>query len=59
MTVKPDEAELWAATVAGETPREAGLRLGIPNKRVLYLCEKWARRGVYGYGVSADLGWIE
>lgn len=55
---KPDEMALWAALVAGEWPRTAGPRLGIPSRRVWYLCEKWARQGIYDYGVSCDLGWI-
>jgi hypothetical protein len=55
---KPDEAALWAALLAGEWPRDAGARLGIPPKRVLYLCHKWADKNVYDYGVSADLGWV-
>jgi len=56
--MKPDEAELWAALVAGEKPRYAGRRLGIHRKRVNYLCEKWARQRKYEYGVVCDLGWI-
>ena len=55
--MKPDEAELWAALLTGEHPRTAGERLGIPPKRVIYLCLKWSRQGVYDYGTSADLGW--
>jgi hypothetical protein len=55
--VKPDEAALWAAVVAGEKPRRAGERMGIHPNRVIYLCEKWARKGIYDYGVTADLGW--
>lgn len=57
MSIKPDEINLWEAVVAGETPRAAGVRLGIDSKRVIGLCEKWARQGNYEYGVSADLGW--
>jgi hypothetical protein len=55
--IKPDERALWEALRAGEQPRTAGPRLGIAPKRVRYLCEKWARRGIYDYGVSCDLGW--
>ena len=57
MTVKPDEQALWDRVGLGETPRVAGHELGIPPKRVQYLCTKWARKGSYDYGVSVDLGW--
>lgn len=56
--MKPDEQRLWDAVVAGERPRDAGARLGIHPQRVIYLCEKWARKRIYDYGVSADLGWV-
>lgn len=57
---KADEKALWAAIQApGITPRFAGRFLGIPPRRVRYLCEKWARRRLYNYGVSSDLGWVE
>jgi hypothetical protein len=55
--VKPDELALWEALLAGESPRDAAVRLGIPEKRKMYLCEKWSTKGVYEYGVTADLGW--
>ena len=57
MSVKPDELALWEAVMAGEFPRDAGRRLGIPPKRVIRLCEKWTDRGDYDYGTSVDLGW--
>ena len=56
--MKPDELALWEALLAGESPRDAGERLGVPPKRVLYLCHKWADQGDYDYGVAADLGWV-
>lgn len=56
---KPDEVALWESTLAGEWPRSAGQRLGIHPKRVQALCEKWAKRGIYNYGVTCDLGWPE
>lgn len=56
MNRRPDEIALWHAVCDGETPRVAGHRLGMNHKRVWYLCEKWARRGIYDYGVSVDLG---
>lgn len=56
--MKDDERELLKAVLAGENPRAAWNRLGIPCKRALRFFEdKWAR--FYNYGVSADLGWIE
>jgi hypothetical protein len=54
---KPDELALWERVKAGERPRDAGRDLKIPENRVWYLCLKWARAGIYEYGVSADLGW--
>lgn len=59
---KPDERALWAAIQHREqgmnvSPRAAGRRLGIHPRRVEYLCEKWARLGIYDWGVVCDLGW--
>ena len=42
---------------AGEWPRDAAARLGIPEKRKMYICEKWIRQGKYECGVATDLGW--
>lgn len=56
---KADEVALWQALELGESPRNAGFRLGIPPRRVEYLCIKWARQGIYDYGVVHDLGWIQ
>lgn len=55
--MKPDEQRLRDAVQQGESPRDAGRRLGIHPRRVIYLCEKWARRGEYDYGTTADNGW--
>lgn len=57
--VRQDELELWAALVLGEKPRYAGRRLGIPDNRLRYICEKWTLKRWYNYGVVYDLGWIE
>lgn len=57
--IRDDEKALWARVEAGELPRYAGQALGIPSKRVAYLCEKWSRQGRYNYGVSVDMGWPE
>lgn len=40
------------------TPRSIGRVMGIPPKRVVALCEKWANKGWYEYGVSVDTGWL-
>jgi hypothetical protein len=53
----PDEHQLWIMTKNGERPRDAGRALGIHPARVIYICEKWTRHGIYEYGVCADLGW--
>lgn len=58
MSKRPDEVKLWHAVRAGETPRAAGARLGVHPKRVRRLCEKWARKGIYGYATSVDTGWV-
>ncbi len=58
MDKRDDEKALWAALLTGEQPRYAGRRLGVPPRRVEYLCEKWARKGAYEYGVVHDLGWL-
>lgn len=54
---REDEDRLWAAVLAGATPRDAGIELGMPWKRITYLCGKWAKQGRYEYGVTIDLGW--
>ncbi|EHJ49516.1 hypothetical protein DFW101_3520 [Solidesulfovibrio carbinoliphilus subsp. oakridgensis] len=38
--------------------REMGECHNIPEKRCLFLLEKWAGCGWYEYGVSLDLGWL-
>lgn len=55
---KPDEAAMWAALEAGETPRDAASRLGIHAARRDYICKKWATQGIYDFGTACDLGWI-
>lgn len=51
-----DERALWTLVVSGLTPRAAGNLLDVHTKRVAYLCKKWARAGIYDYGVTVDLG---
>lgn len=58
MHMKPGEAGLLRALTEGIKPRDAGERLGIHWKRVEKLCWKWADRGWYEYGTTADLGWL-
>ena len=55
---RPDEIALWTRVLGGDSPRWASHDLGIPEKRVVYLCKKWTALGFYDYGVSADLGWV-
>lgn len=58
--MKPDEKLLWESFGAGTpnaTPRDAMETLNMPLKRVIYLCEKWAKQKIYEYGVASDLGW--
>lgn len=46
----------WAGT---SDPREMLARHGgIHRKRLRYLLEKWAARGLYEWGVNIDLGWL-
>ncbi len=54
---RQDERDLWTALEVGQLPRQARTTLGMPTRRVEYLCEKWARKRIYDYGVSCDLGW--
>lgn len=56
---RPDELALWRAVKAGEYPRKAAERLGIPEKRAAFLCQKWTDRGVYEYGVNVLAGWVD
>lgn len=65
---KPDEIALYAAlrAVAPEPWVSPGRRvvealaaeIGIPDKRIDYLCEKWARQGFTDYGINAVNGWF-
>lgn len=59
MPTGSDELALWRALEEGEQPKYAGSRLGIHPRRVEYICGKWARKGLYNWGVVHDLGWIE
>ena len=58
----PDEIALIKALIGRADfrvhVRDLAAALGIPQKRVTRLCEKWAGQGWYEYGTTADLGWI-
>jgi hypothetical protein len=56
--MKPDERDLLLAVFRGDFARYAGVALGIPAKRVEYLCQKWTDRGWYDYGIAVDTGWL-
>jgi len=56
--MKPDERALLAHVVNGRWPRDAAVAVGMHWKRCFRICEKWAGRGWYDFGVSADLGWL-
>lgn len=64
---KPDEIALMAAIYRGiyhddpadcVWPRDVAYDLGMSEKRAAYLCEKWASKGLYVYGVNVLLGWL-
>lgn len=57
--MKQDEKALWEmfGNKSFPTPREAARHLGIPSKRVDYLCRKWGKQNLYDWGTSVDLGW--
>lgn len=60
MPKRDDEIALWNAFGDGkefERVRDAGIALGIPPRRVYYLCCKWAEKGLYDWGTWHDLGW--
>lgn len=53
-----EEMSLWSALRQHVPPRVAGQRMGMDPSRVVEICERWAERGIYDYGVVVDLGWI-
>ena len=56
--MKPDEKLLWESFGEGTTnvyPKDVPIKM--PPKRMRYLCEKWAAKGIYEWGVIYDLGW--
>ena len=58
--IKQDEKNLFRFVhLSGCTPRRVAQVLGIHPKRCRYICGKWADKGIYDYGVSVDMGWLE
>ena len=56
--IKPDEIALFRAVLETKRwPRDV-VPDGMHHKRLWAICEKWARKGFYEYGVSCDLGWF-
>lgn len=53
-----DEADAIQAMLAGGNPRDIAKDLGIPLKRMAYLCAKWSRQGWYEWGVNILRGWV-
>ncbi len=58
--MKEDERELLKEVQRGEyaTPMLAGEALGMNEKRVTYICEKWLNKGWLDCGISARSGWL-
>ena len=44
--MKNDEINLWKYLESGIYPRDAAITLGMHHKRVEYLCNKWAKKGL-------------
>ncbi len=59
--MKIDEQRLLvklASRTTETTVRDVISELGMNTNRGCYICQKWAERGWYDYGVSVDLGWL-
>lgn len=57
---KQDESMLWAMLVlAGVPPRAGAAVIGVPRNRLVAICYKWSDAGIYDYGVTCDLGWVD
>lgn len=62
--MKEDEmqllSEIQARLQCGEKPyiREVVASIGLNEKRAAYICQKWAEKGWYDYGVSVLAGWL-
>lgn len=58
---KEDERLLLRTLQSMDRPyvREVVRQLGINEKRAAYICDKWADRRWYDYGVNVLAGWLE
>lgn len=63
--MKDDERELLESLQkrTAEDPNQPYVRqlvadLGMNEKRAAYICEKWATKGWYDYGVNVLAGWL-
>lgn len=57
---KSEEAMFYQLIkLSGKSPRELINELPINHKRAWYILRKWSGKGIYNYGVTLDLGWIE
>ena len=64
--MKEDEAQMWKELWRQKREGinhpmivEIGEMLGINEKRINYIAEKWYIKGLINCGVSARTGWIE
>jgi hypothetical protein len=63
--MKDDERELLERLQkrTNEDPNPPYVRqlvadIGMNEKRAAYICEKWADKGLYDYGISSLAGWL-
>jgi hypothetical protein len=56
--VSPEEEKLFREVNRGQTAEAAGARLGMPAARVNRLCLKWAKKKLYTYRTSPEVGWL-
>ncbi len=59
MMIKRDEQKLFKLVEhTGKWPRAIAKAIGMHPKRCRYICDKWADKGIYEYGVSVEMGWL-
>jgi len=60
--LKDDEKALLAtfskAHEQGVMMRQLGQAIGMPEKRMQFICYKWGDKDIYDWGVCWDLGWL-
>ena len=58
--MKDDERLLLSTLQALNQPyvRDVVRKLDINEKRAAYICQKWADKGWYDYGVNVLAGWL-